>query len=144
MARALLQTTTTTTTITTTVVAMVLLQAGITTPTTRAVERASLWYKTTTKRNKGKGKGGPNPTPKGKSKGKGKTAFLDGVAFEDAYILMIEAFSNGKGKHSTQIHTDNASMDMDNNVYLGDVATTMVREMKNRSAGPSAAIVQST
>ena len=83
--------------------------------------------------NKGKGKGkGLNPTPKGKSKGKGKNAFLDGVSFEDAYIPMIEAFSNRKGKHATQIHTDEASMDMDNNVYLGDVATTMVRGMKTR------------
>ena len=48
--------------------------------------------------NKGKGKGkgagySPNPTSKGKSKGKGKaTSFLDGVAFEDAFIPMIEAF----------------------------------------------------
>ena len=83
--------------------------------------------------NKGKGKGkGPNPTSNGESKGKGKaTSFLDGVAFEDACIPMIEAFSNGKGKHSTQIHTDNASMDMDNNVCLGDVATTIARGMKN-------------
>ena len=98
--------------------------------------------------NKGKGKGNgagsvPYPASKGKSKGKGKGAsFLGDVSFEDAHIPMMQGFTNGQGKPVTQTHTNNASMDMDLNVYLGDAATTMTRGMKSRTVGPSAAIVQ--
>ena len=131
---------------TTTAVAMVLLQAGITTPTTRAVARASLVRNNNNNKGKGKGKGAgyvPNPASKGKSKRKGKgIAFLDHVAFEDAHIPMMQGFPDAKGKPATQIHTNSASMDMELNVYLGDAATTMERVMKSRTVDPSAAIVQ--
>ena len=96
---------------------------------------------------KAKGKGAgyvPYPASKGKSKGKGKGDLLDGTAFEDGHIPMIDAFSDGNGKPLAQIHTDQSSMDMDNNVFLGDIPTTFWRGMNNRSVGPSAAIVRGT